>query len=42
MEILGRKEVVIEGVDCKIHDQPEAYRKAVAQIKNDPFRSARW
>jgi shikimate 5-dehydrogenase len=26
----------MEGVDCKIHDDPEVYRKAVAQIKYDP------
>lgn len=37
MEVLGRKEVVIEGIDCKIHDEPEAYRRAVAQIKYDPL-----
>lgn len=37
MEVLGRKEVVMEGIDCKIHDEPEAYRKAVAQIKYDPL-----
>ncbi len=36
MKVLGREEVVMEGVDCKIHDQPEAYRRAVAQIKYDP------
>jgi shikimate dehydrogenase len=35
MKVLGREEVVIEGMDCKIHDEPEAYRKAVAQIKYD-------
>lgn len=32
---LGRPEVVIEGVDLKQHDAPEAYRQAVAQIKYD-------
>ncbi len=32
---LGRPEIVIEGVDLKIHDSPEAYRGAVAQIKYD-------
>ncbi len=37
MEVLGRKNVVMEGIDCKIHDEPEAYRKAVAQIKYDPL-----
>jgi len=36
MQELGRREVVLEGVDCKIHDDPEAYRRAVAQIKYDP------
>src|SRR5512137_2078441 len=37
MKILGREEVVMEGVDCKIHDEPEVYRQAVAQIKYDPL-----
>jgi hypothetical protein len=32
---LGHPEVVIEGVDLLIHDKPEAYRQAVAQIKYD-------
>jgi shikimate 5-dehydrogenase len=36
MQVLGREEVVMEGIDCKIHDEPEAYRRAVAQIKYDP------
>jgi shikimate 5-dehydrogenase len=36
MKILGREVVVLEGVDCKIHDEPEVYRRAVAQIKYDP------
>jgi shikimate 5-dehydrogenase len=35
MKVLGREDVVMEGVDCKIHDEPEVYRKAVAQIKYD-------
>lgn len=35
MKVLGREEVVMEGVDCKIHDDPEVYRRAVAQIKYD-------
>jgi shikimate dehydrogenase len=34
---LGRPEVVLEGVDLKLHDRPEAYRQAVAQIKYDPL-----
>jgi shikimate 5-dehydrogenase len=37
MKILGREDVVIEGMDCKIHDEPHAYRQAVAQIKYDPL-----
>jgi shikimate 5-dehydrogenase len=37
MKVLGREEVVMEGVDCKIHDKPWAYRNAVAQIKYDPL-----
>jgi shikimate dehydrogenase len=37
MKVLGREEVVMEGVDCIIHDDPEVYRKAVAQIKYDPL-----
>ncbi len=36
MKVLGREDVLMEGSDCKIHDEPEAYRKAVAQIKYDP------
>jgi shikimate dehydrogenase len=36
MKELGRPEIVMEGVDCKIHDDAEAYRRAVAQIKYDP------
>jgi shikimate dehydrogenase len=34
---LGRPEVGIEGIDLKLHDRPEAYRRAVAQIKYDPL-----
>ena len=37
MDVLGRPEVVLEGIDHKIHDDPENYRKSVAQIKNDPL-----
>lgn len=37
MKVLGRPEVVIEGIDLKIHDQAEVYRSAVAQIKDDPL-----
>ena len=35
MKILGREDVIIEGIDCKIHDDPDIYRQAVAQIKYD-------
>jgi shikimate dehydrogenase len=34
-EALARPDVVIEGVDLKLHDEPEAYRQAVAQVKYD-------
>jgi len=34
---LGRAEVVMEGVDLNIHDEPERYQQAVAQIKYDPL-----
>ena len=37
MGVLGRPEIVIEGIDHKIHDDPEAYRSTVAQIKYDPL-----
>ena len=36
-QALGRPEVVLEGVDLKLHDTREAYRQAVAQIKYDPL-----
>ena len=37
MKELGRPEIIIEGVDLKIHDTPAAYRAATAQIKFDPL-----
>ena len=37
MKDLGRQDVIIEGWDCKIHDEPAKYREAVAQIKYDPL-----
>jgi len=37
MQVLERPEVVIEGMDLKIHDTPQAYRAATAQIKFDPL-----
>ncbi len=33
---LGHPEVVIQGVDLRLHDSRDAYRRAVAQIKYDP------
>ena len=36
MDIFGHPEVKLEGVDCKIHDDPEIYRRVVAQVKYDP------
>jgi shikimate 5-dehydrogenase len=35
MDVLGRPEVVLEGIDHKLHDDPQAYRATVAQIKYD-------
>jgi shikimate dehydrogenase len=37
MEALGRADVVMEGIDHAIHDEPESYRKTVAQMKYDPL-----
>jgi len=37
MKALGREEVVMEGIDCPIHADPEIYRQAVAQMKYDPL-----
>jgi shikimate dehydrogenase len=37
MEQLGHPQIVIEGVDLKIHDEAEAYRQAVTQIRDDPL-----
>jgi shikimate 5-dehydrogenase len=37
MGALGRPEVVIEGIDHRLHDDPEAYRRMVAQMKHDPL-----
>ena len=36
MGVMGRPEVVLEGIDHPIHDEAENYRKSVAQIKYDP------
>ena len=37
MEVLGRPEVQLRGVDCKIHDDPARYRQIVTEIKEDPL-----
>jgi shikimate 5-dehydrogenase len=36
-DFLGLKDAVIKGMDFKLHDDPEAYRKAVEFIRDDPF-----
>jgi shikimate dehydrogenase len=37
MQELGYPETVLEGMDLKIHDRPEAYRAATRQVKHDPM-----
>ncbi|MFN8471112.1 MAG: shikimate dehydrogenase [Anaerolineae bacterium] len=37
MKELGHPEIVLEGMDLKIHDTAGAYRAAVAQMKYDPL-----
>ena len=37
MRDLDRPDVAIEGIDLALHDAPERYRQAVAQIKFDPL-----
>lgn len=37
MDVLGKPEVILEGIDHAIHDKPENYRKTVAQLKYDPL-----
>lgn len=36
MDVLGRPEVVLRGIDHPMHDDPARYRASVAQIKDDP------
>ena len=36
-EYLGLKDAVIKGMDFKLHDDPAAYREAVAFIRDDPM-----
>jgi len=33
----GRPEVILEGADLRLHDEPRNYRRAVEQIKYDPL-----
>lgn len=37
MKVLGRPDVIIEGIDHAIHDKPDKYRQTVAQLKYDPL-----
>jgi shikimate 5-dehydrogenase len=37
MDVFGKPEVVLEGIDHSIHDEPENYRNSVAQLKYDPL-----
>jgi shikimate 5-dehydrogenase len=36
MAALGRPEVQLKGIDCRIHDEPARYRQIVSEIKHDP------
>jgi shikimate dehydrogenase len=36
MQVLGRPEVIIEGLDLPPHAAPERYRQAISRIKRDP------
>jgi shikimate dehydrogenase len=35
MEAIGRADVVIKGIDIKIHSEPEVYRQVIRQIKQE-------
>ncbi len=37
MKVLGREEVILDGIDHPMNDLPENYRCSVAQIKYDPL-----
>lgn len=37
MKILGRNDVILEGVDHKLNDSQESYKATVTQIKYDPL-----
>ncbi len=36
MDVLGRPDVVLEGIDHPMHDDPQRYRDSVARIKDNP------
>jgi shikimate dehydrogenase len=36
MAALGRPEVVLEGLDLRLHDEPATYRRVIERIKADP------
>ena len=37
MKLLGREEVVMEGVDCKIHDDPRSIGERLRKSNMTPF-----
>ncbi len=37
MKVLGHPEITLEGIDLKIHDEPQNYRQVVEFIKGDPL-----
>ncbi len=37
MQVLNNPDVVLEGIDHPMHDDPEKYRASVAQLKYDPL-----
>ena len=37
MEALCRPEIIVEGIDHALHDERQAYRQTIAQIKYDPL-----
>jgi shikimate 5-dehydrogenase len=37
MDVMGKSDVILEGIDHPLHDDPDNYRQSVAQIKYDPM-----
>jgi shikimate 5-dehydrogenase len=37
MRVLGHPDIQLEGIDLRIHDEPQNYRQVVEFIKNDPL-----